>query len=241
MGFVFDIIIAAFFIFIVYNGYKSGLFRCLMNFAAYIISFFTARYLSGWVADYLYESFTKQYFITSALNEIAEITGSIADAIDFNKLINDNSIAFNDILKKYGINLDFVAEMFESGLQKGVDNINHFTAEKIVEPFSKDLTYAIAFIAVFAGTLLILRIVILIADNFLQLPVLNALNRFGGVAAGVVSGFIFSCILALILIKLTPYFMNLTKDATIDDFLKTSFVFKFFYDYFVGEMHLFLL
>lgn len=240
MGFIFDIIIAAFFFFIVYSGYKSGLFRCLMSFASYIIAFFSAKYFAGYVADYLYESFTRQYFTDSIMGEFEKITGAV-DKIDFGKLIHDKSIAFIEILDKYGIHIDSVAEAFDSGVQAGADNINHFTAEKIVEPFAKDLTDAIAFIAVFAGTLLVLRIVILVADKFLQLPGLSAINRFGGFAIGIVSGFIFSCILALILIKLTPYFMSVTNDSTIDDFLKTSFVFKFFYNYFIGEMHLFLL
>lgn len=240
MGFIFDIIIVAFFAFIVYSGYKSGLFRCLMSFAAYIVAFFCARYFAGSVAVYLYESFMRQYFTESILSEIAKITGAVEN-IDFSKLISDNSIAFTEALGKYGIHIDSVAEALDSGVRAGADNINQFTAETIVEPFARDLTSAIAFIAVFVGSLIVLRIVILVIDKFLQLPGLNALNRFGGVAIGVVSGFIFSCILALILIKLTPYFMSITNDATADDFLKTSFVFKFFYNYFVGQMHLFLL
>lgn len=240
MGFIFDVIIVAFFVFIIYSGYKSGLFRCLMSFASYIIAFFSARYFVGFVADYLYENFTRQYFTDSILSELEKITGA-ADKIDFRKLINDSSLAFIEILNKYGIHIDSVAEAFDSGIQTGVDNINSFTAEKIVKPFAKDLTDAIAFIAVFVGTLIVLKILILVIDKFLQLPGLSALNRFGGFAIGIVSGFIFSCILALILIKLTPYFMTVTKDSTTDDFLKTSFIFKFFYNYFVGEMHLFLL
>ncbi len=223
MGILIDIILIATVFLSIWSGVKRGFIRSLMN----IITFFAAL-LCGW---YFYPSLAAIYsskylldkFTTDIYNSINSIISSGIESINLSRLFADKPDAFLDITRRYSVDINLLEEYFNTQVMKGSQDITADISTRIATPLATGVSEVLAFLTIFLGVILLLKIVTFILDLIFKLPVLNAFNRVAGFVLGSVCGLAYAWILSIVIAASLPFlsmifpavFTQNTRDSSI--------------------------
>lgn len=181
---IFDIIIIVLILLGAFSGLKKGLVGIIVGFIGLILSIVLAFALQGAVANYLYND-------TGLGNSLSEnIKNTLTEAFD--KKVSD-SLPENTQIKESG---------FYSDIIKDVTNIDQ------IGELSKNITMyilkGISFIIIFIVVYIICYILTMILNLVFDLPILNSMNKFGGIFAGALMSLMKIWILLAIISFLSP-------------------------------------
>ncbi|MHB1153669.1 MAG: CvpA family protein [Eubacteriales bacterium] len=223
MGILIDIILIATVVLSIWSGVKRGFIRSLMN-----IITFSAALLCGW---YFYPSLAVIYsskylldkFTADIYNSINTIISSGIESIDLSRLFADKPDAFLDITRRYSVDINLLEEYFNTQVMKGSQDITADISTRIAAPVANGISEVLAFLTIFLGVVILLKIVTLILDLIFKLPVLNAFNRVAGFVLGSVCGLAYAWILSIVIAASLPFlsmifpviFTQNTRDSSI--------------------------
>lgn len=200
---ILDIILIIILLISAFIGYKKGLVGVLLSIISLILSIVLAIFLQGSVTSYLYDETTIGATIESSIKSTIEIE------ID-NKL---NTEAEED--ERTFVDMFFDTEELSTSM---VDE----SANKITMFILKGISFVGIFILVF----IICYILRMVLNIVFKLPILNSINKFGGVSLNLLKTLFKIWILLAII-----YFVSFVPLVdTINNFIDSSILTKFLYN-----------
>lgn len=229
MNAVFDIIIAGIILFCVAFGYKNGFVRTIMNVLSFVIAFFTAGKFAPSLSDYLYGNYIKPNFISEAASKIEEF---LTKNIDLHSLANNANPPDNfvSMLKGYGFDLSHVQDWLSEAEASSAESIKNFVATNLAEPLAKQISYFLAFIIILAAALILLKIAGNIIDSLVKLPILNFMNKQGGILLGLVYGIALCYVFVFLASHAMPYLEANGAVNSWANITNDTIFFKWFYE-----------
>ena len=113
-------------------------------------------------------------------------------------------------------------------LEKFIDSTNKTigsSAQAFGENAANIIVTAISFIAILLVVILVCKLIVLLLDKVMSLPVLNTLNKLGGFVVGIIKGVLFAVIISTLLYSLNV-FLQLDVLSTA---INNSLLVKYFY------------
>ncbi|MCT4542632.1 MAG: CvpA family protein [Vallitalea sp.] len=200
-------------------SYQRGLIKTLFSFASLIISVMITMYLYPYVSKFLikntgvYISIKNSVISLFNLNIATENVGSTGEQINFIKQLNipeqfKHILITNNNSEVYNL--------------LNVNNIGDYIGGLIATL----IINVIAFLGVFIVVTILLKLVIGILDLVSKLPILNQINKMGGLIIGAIKGIVIVWILCLVVsvMSTNPKFIQ------INETLQISQVAKYMYD-----------
>ncbi|HCA05398.1 MAG TPA: hypothetical protein DEO32_05830 [Ruminococcaceae bacterium] len=184
-----DIIIIFLIVFFAFLGYRRGLARTLLNFAAMLASSMLASFVSDGLAQLIYDAFFKQSVISSIQNTIntkgveTAVNTSVRCAPDWVQSI------LGGFMKTLGMSLDDVQRSLTITNDQSLtvaQNLEKPVGELTVGVISIVLT-GIVFVLLFMLFKLLIRKIIRVFD----IPVVGLVNHLLGTVTGLAEGLVF--------------------------------------------------
>jgi uncharacterized membrane protein required for colicin V production len=229
MNAVLDIIIVGLIIFCVAFGYRNGFVKTVMNFLSFIIAFFMAKTFSPQLSSMIYNGYIQPNFVAKVTAQIEKILGNVS----LNHMVQDPNRPddFMNMLKSYGVELPDVNKWLSEAASKSAADLNGYVAKNLVEPVAEGISYFIAFTAILLLSILLLKIVTMLINRAVKLPVLNFINRTGGIALGFLYGVSLSYIFVFLAYYVFPYLAANTSIGSVQDIVNDTIFFKWFYEH----------
>ncbi len=183
-------------------GLKNGFIRSVMGIVSFFCSLIAAWMFYPLLSEY-YNGFFVGYYsrnVADSLNEI--ITDGLR--LDLSTLFAEKPAAFTEITNRFHVDIEQLENSYYGFLDSNVADITASVSQAIVSKVSAALADILAFLSIFVGVFIVLKIAAFILDLIFKLPALSALNRFGGLVFGLISGCFYALLLSQILIQLSP-------------------------------------
>lgn len=157
-------------------GYKRGFVHIVLSMVAMLVTFILAGLLTVPVSA----------MIKSATPLYEHIEKSVGG------LVADNNVDINSI-SNLGLPKNIEEKIME-GAGEAIDNFNVYLVDTLSDMLLKTLTFFGLIIVMY----IIVRIIIVVCDFISKLPVLNSINKTGGLVVGLVQGLLIIWIACLV-------------------------------------------
>ncbi len=217
-----DLIIIGLIIVFTLIGMKRGIAATILNIAGIILTSVLAYYLSGFLSDFIYDTFLQQT-VNDNLGQLAEQSGvQYAAENCFQVLPNWINGFISFIAGLFGINVqNFHSEISSSQ----INDINALSAvEKAVGSVVTSAFDIILFILLAIIIFIFVKMLIRRLNSLFKLPVINQLNKLFGGILGLIEGIVFVFIAVNILYVL----LNPSNPQVIDNSFVSGKIFEFF-------------
>jgi len=224
MGYVLDLLIILIFAATVIASAKRGFVKTFIGAVSLIAAIAIAVTFSGQLKEVLLSTNIASSLRDTVTDKLVEIC---PDGNSFNseQLIKDRPEAFTDLLDSFGADIDELASKYNEWIGEKVEDIGDAVVSFITDNTVEALAGALAFIALFVGTLIAMKIIELIADAVFRLPVLRTANKILGGMIGAVCAAALIYALTAAITLLMPYLAS--KGITIIP--EDSFIFHYFW------------
>jgi uncharacterized membrane protein required for colicin V production len=208
------IIVAAFIVFMAFNGYRRGGISILISMLSLILTILIAAYFTPAVTRLIKEK-------TPLYNTIYEQMEKFVD----NKLDSDETDQ-NTALGKLPLpkSLTKVLEDNNNDSYYNAMGVNSFSAYT-----AQSLTYillnAISFIAIFIIVNIIFRIVIVLGDIISKMPIISGINRLIGTVLGIIQAVLILWVLCIALTAISGTSIGQIAIDVIDGSKFLTFIF----------------
>lgn len=228
MAFIVDIIIVALLALSIIMGYKRGLVKTLFGCFSLIAAILLASLFGAPVGSAIKNSFLFDGVEQSVTNEISskvdDVSGLQAQTPEGEEM-PQNSITMSDgqrivedfansdfgkTVFRLGVNEEQIKRDFANAIDNGINTFSGATDIKgllvsiIAGPVLDCIASALGTVIVFIVSLILLKILCFFIDKLFKLPILNTLNKYGGLVAGIISGFIGVFALCMIMETMLP-------------------------------------
>lgn len=194
---IIDIIVIAIIALSAFLGYKKGLVSILVSFAGMIIAIVLAFILQGPVADFLYNT-----PIGSSIEQ------GVTEVIEENVQQENN----ND-------NENFITKILNS-------NENSQDINKAAESLTKYILKGISFVGILILVFIICYILQMVLNLVFDLPLLNSVNRLGGIGLNVIK----TLIKLWVLLAIISFISAIPIVKPVVDVINDSMLVKLLYD-----------
>ncbi len=194
---IIDIIVIAIIALSAFLGYKKGLVSILVSFAGMIIAIVLAFILQGPVADFLYNT-----PIGSSIKQ------GVTEVIEENVQQENN----ND-------NENFITKILNS-------NENSQDINKAAESLTKYILKGISFVGILILVFIICYILQMVLNLVFDLPLLNSVNRLGGIGLNVIK----TLIKLWVLLAIISFISAIPIVKPVVDVINDSMLVKLLYD-----------
>ena len=230
MSLILDIIIILVMVASVVYGYKNGFFQSVMSLISGFVSGIVAYTFSPALGAWLNEKF----FLSAISKGIAETFASAAKtttgvageiAYDINKMLDNPQIG--SILERFGVEAGSIEELAAPSSNVGMDVIDS-VAVKVATPVSGAVSSVCAFLLLFVGASLILKVFTIIMAGVFKLPVLKTMDKGLGLVAGVATALFFGWILSVAIEIALPPLTTIAPDVFTASTFDNTIIIKFF-------------
>lgn len=220
MGVVFDVVIVAFLVIFGLIGFRKGLFKSVLSLFSTLVVIIISIACAGWLANIVNKLYDFTGLIADKLNAGIASMGvfysqPIPAGVSGKDLVNSIPASTNGFLKKL---MAYVLEPLSAGDVQGAT-----VADIVSGAFASIIMLIICAIVLFILIKIIIAIASRLFDNITRNRVFGAANKLGGLAFGVVKGFLivlvfivaltFLTVIPKINTKLTPIIQDNTKIA----------------------------
>ncbi|HJB25587.1 MAG TPA: CvpA family protein [Firmicutes bacterium] len=189
----------------IFKGKHDGFLKSLILFLGGVASLLIAGFLSGWLADWIYDSFLRERIAASVLgamqqNGAQQLTDSLQGILAaLGGMLGMVAQAF-DLSS-----LQLSAEQIASALDGNLSELSGVLTDQVFGPPVRGLVAAIAFVILFSLCLLVFRLIGRSLQAVNRVPIVGGINRLLGMVFGffnaafwlVVLSFVFSLLLML--------------------------------------------
>ena len=234
MNAILDIFVVVLFVVCVYFGYRNGFVRTIMGVVSFIIAFITAKMFSPQFSEFIYVRYIKPTFVNKIIEDFASVIGEKVDTLNLDNIIwevpKELEKGMTNLLSSYGSDINDIQVWSTDAAAKGNINVNDFIADKLVSPLAENISYFLAFAAIFLGVLIICRILTALINGIVKLPGLNFLNRTGGTLLGALYGVIWAYIFVFLASLVLPYLVSQNIISSASEVINNTIVFKWLYE-----------
>ena len=184
MSAILDILIIVIIALSIFFAAKRGFIRTLLGGTSFLIAVAVALAFINPVRDYLGNSSVADKARASLSDTLAGFVSSDSESYD-PKLLEDNS-AFMNMISVFGIDTEEIREKWQEWRTENTEKLRVDLEEYVSKPVVHAVATVVAFLVLFLGSLLILKLALFLLDRFFRLPVLRQANTFLGVLLGVI-------------------------------------------------------
>lgn len=221
MSSILDICIILIIVFSIFFAAKKGFIRTLLGGASFIIAVTVALVFIDPVKSFFVNTSVAQNARETISNTLAGFVSSDSENYD-PTLLEDNS-SFATMISIFGIDQDELREKWTEWREENTEKLRTDLENYIAEPVVNAVITVLAFLVLFFGATLILKLTVFLLDRFFQLPVLKQANTFLGVLLGVVLAIIRVYLFVAVINLLLPYgnqlgwrfFSQISADETL--------------------------
>ena len=201
MSAILDILIIVIIALSIFFAAKRGFIRTLLGGTSFLIA--VALAFINPVRDYLGNSSVADKARASLSDTLAGFVSSDSESYD-PKLLEDNS-AFMNMISVFGIDTEEIREKWQEWRTENTEKLRVDLEEYVSKPVVHAVATVVAFLALFLGSLLILKLALFLLDRFFRLPVLRQANTFLGVLLGVILAAVRVYLFVALVNLLLPY------------------------------------
>ena len=205
MWFLLDVIIVLIFVLFAISGAKKGFIKSICGIVVTIASILIAMNLSAPVAEFFRDSVVYEQLTDNLHGKIEEYISDAMDEQKLSELLSDIPEGVSVLLAGFGTDADTVSEKYAEMVKNGETDIAQKLSDYVVEPAAKTISDALAVLAVFLASVIVLNIVVMLLDLVFKLPVLNFANKLGGFVMGAVIGLLVSFVFCAAVNIAMPY------------------------------------
>lgn len=206
-----DMVSIAIMIIISGHGYYKGFVISFINMASWIIASICSIKFYPVITNYLAAH-------TPIYSKICQILNDKVTAVS-NISMGESSFDMSSFIR--------LPEVLEEALALPDVVSGNFVVNNMSEVIAKLLLDIISILIIFFIVKIALAIIAGILDKFTQLPIINQLNRLGGLLFGFIKGGIIIFVILALMVPITSIFPNEFIDQSIED----STVTKYLYDH----------
>lgn len=229
MAIALDIIIAAIILITVIMGTKRGFISAVFDFCKFLASVILAFVFKDTVSEYIMGTRIFDGVKVSVSNALTEAISNAGENISSSEMLaafEKENATLLGIIEFFGGSFEKAKEWI-SGMSGEDGNAAELAAQYIIEPASRVCSQVIAFIAIFAASLIVLALLKKLLNLIFELPVLRHVNKTGGFLIGCVCAFLYVslfCAAASVLLSNSELFGIVIPENTA----KNTVLFKFF-------------
>ena len=167
-----------------WRGKVNGFIKTFIRGFSWIAAYFCAKWFSDPVSVWLSQNVIYDKVcdrVGKALSRI-DITGAVKE------IVAAVPEVYANILEMMGVDLTGIVD---SAVAKQENVLGNMT-EAISSSLSLGISRILSFVLVFVAAIIVLRIAACVLDVIAKLPILNAINRLGGVLLGTLNGVLIS-------------------------------------------------
>lgn len=208
MWIILDLIIGAVFFICIIAGGKKGFIKSCLGLIVTLLAIAITLNTYRPVGKFFRETVVYENLKNGLKETIENHIGKTNDADTVLRLFNDATEQlpeFNSMLESFNFNGEKAAAEVDNILNEGKEFTVDLVCERIVEEAAVFISDAVAVIAVFLGSVLVLNLLIYILDLIFKLPVLNFANKTLGLLVGAVKGLLFAFVITSALRMALPY------------------------------------
>lgn len=183
MSFVLDGVLIAICIAIILGSVKRGFVKTILSVAASIAAVLLSVVFTPRLADFFLDKFVLAGISDSIAGTISSIAGA-GDSAGIADMFLKMPDALAGILKQYNVSEESLSAMLKSA-ESGNVTVGGI-ADTIAYPIASAISSALAFVVLFVVSLIVLNIVIAVIGAVFKFPVLNTVNKLGGLVLGLV-------------------------------------------------------
>lgn len=231
MSLVIDIIIILAAVASIYCGIIRGFVRSASGFVSLILAVTAAFMFTTPAAEYLNEKIFAKRVESIVSGSLTGIVSAGEQKLALSQIIADRPAALDSVADRFGFDLDEIASYYEDALSGETDSeaIAKLSAY-IAEPTARSISRVAASALVFAGALILLRMLFWLLDLICRLPVLDKLNTLLGLLFGIASAVVFSWSIANISVGLIRALVSIDSGIFNQSVIDGSVILKFFYE-----------
>lgn len=203
MSAILDILIIVIIALSIFFAAKRGFIRTLLGGTSFLIAVAVALIFLNPVRDYLGTSSVADKARASLSDTLAGFVSSDSESYD-PKLLEDNS-AFMNMISAFGIDTDEIQEKWQDWRTENTEKLRVDLEQYVSEPVVHAVATVVAFLVLFVGSLLVLKLALFLLDHFFRLPVLRQANTFLGVLLGVILAAVRVYLFVALVNLLLPY------------------------------------
>lgn len=225
MSFVLDGVLIAICIAVVVRSVRRGFVKTILSIAASIAAVLLAVVFTPNLSGFFYDKFVLSGISSGIAGTIASLAGN-GDAAGIADMFSKMPDALSGILRQYNVSEETVSAMLKSA-EEGTGTVQS-VADTIAAPIASAISSALAFIAIFIVALIVLKIVIVIIDAIFKFPVLNTVNKVGGLALGIVLAVVVIFIYSAVAANLVGALGSVSPKLFGADVINGTIIVKFF-------------
>lgn len=195
MGYVVDFIIVVIAFCVVLNAWKKGFIQSVAGLVTGVVSFIAAYAFTPALGEYIYKSFALETLSDGISKTIGSLSRTGEGKFDLSAMYSEMPDALKQIIERYSVDSEKFGEMC-AGVTEGTEETVEKLSEYIAAPIADTLSSAAAFIAIFVGALIVLKLLVFLIDLIFKLPVLNGTNKTLGLLFGVGEALILSVLIS---------------------------------------------
>jgi uncharacterized membrane protein required for colicin V production len=211
MSAVLDIIIAVIIGLSVFFGAKNGFVKTAINMGSVIIAVIVVALFAPKLQGVFLESSAADSVRAEINQRLADMVSSSDD--NYNPDEVKKSSDFEKLLEIVGIDVEEFEKKWDTWKDNKTDELRDEMVNFISEPLIKAIAMLLSFIILFFGTIIALKLVAILLDKIMVLPVLKQANTLMGLLLGIAMAFIKVSVFVYVVNLLLPYFQ--AKDLSL--------------------------
>ena len=208
-------------------GTKRGFIKSLMGSCTLIAALFVAYAFSPALTAYI----EQQPFIRNISSSITDTIKSLSEneqgSYDLLRLFDEMPDAFQQIIDRYNADEEQLTDALPSEPEAEEEDV-HLLSEMIAEPVARAISGVLAFLALFVGTVFVLKFLTWILDLIFQLPVLKTANSMLGFLFGVLSALLWAWVLSSLSVTLAKAMFSISPELFPEDLVEKTVLVKLF-------------
>ncbi len=211
-----DVVIAVIVLYNVVRGFSLGFIRSVIGIIGYIVAFWISKEYHNAVASYLLTN----------VQQIAQLKTNLITSIEemlLSSLAEGTSTLTNASLENSGIPF---LESLSIGDFMNINATAVTTAHDVAVKISDFVISGIGAIVVFLTVLLLIKLIGVVLNAVMELPILKGVNRFAGLLIGLIKG----CLFIFAVMTLLAFLSPAIHDTTIMQTLYASKIGNVFYN-----------
>ncbi len=222
MGIILDIILVLLLAIFLYDGFKRGAVKSLIDIVGYVVVLTLTSWLAGIVADAVFTTFVWPH-VLSEINQALQSSAGSDPASQVTTLLNSLPSFVSNTLKFYGVTQEYLISAAQSSSNNIAEDIM-----KSISPVFINLIKTVAFSTLLVVLTSIFKVFSRTLNRVFNLPILKQINKLLGLVCGALKCVIIIFITCYIIQIVIPMMSN-TPEILSQSSIDSTIIFKNIY------------
>ncbi len=196
-GILVDILIAAVFIITVGIFTYRGFAKSVMGFLVIIASFIAAKIFGGLVGDFINDTFLFSAVSSALKSLLTTAFEGLGENVDVDAIFREIPEAVRNVMDFVGADIEAIKATITPAIIGSPEDVE-IVANSIAGPVASFTADVIGYVGVYIVARIGFGIAAVLLEGMMKLPVLKTLNGFAGFLMGLLAGFLYAWVFAIL-------------------------------------------